>query len=79
MGILMYQSMPAVIHLKNQLPQAALGSNAFNHPCQFQVFYVFSPPALLPVVLFTLFAEHIIGQFLTSDLCCTLLDGSSLA
>ena len=48
--------------LKTPLPLGALGSNAFNHPWNFQVSYVFPPPALVPLVLSKFLAEHVNGQ-----------------
>ena len=41
--------------------------------------YVFPPSALVPIVLSTFLAEHVTGQFQTSNSGCILLDGSSLA
>ena len=37
--------------LETPLPLGALGLNAFSHPWNFQVSYVFPPPALVPLVL----------------------------
>ena len=48
--------------LKTLLPLGALGLNAFSHPWNFQVSYVFPPPALVPLVLSKFLAEHVNGQ-----------------
>ena len=48
--------------LETPLPLWASGLNAFNHPWNFQVSYVFPPPALVPLVLSKLLAEHVNGQ-----------------
>ena len=48
--------------LETPLPLGAFGLNAFSHPCNFQVSYVFSPPALVPLVLSKFLAEHVNGQ-----------------
>ena len=48
--------------LETPLPLGALGLNAFSHPWNFQVSYVFPPPALVPLVLAKFLAEHINGQ-----------------
>ena len=48
--------------LKTPLPLGALGLNAFSHPWNFQVSYVFPPLALVPLVLSKFLAEHVNGQ-----------------
>ena len=48
--------------LETPLPVGALGLNAFSHPWNFQVSYVFPPPALVPLVLSKFLAEHVNGQ-----------------
>ena len=48
--------------LESPLPLGALGLNVFNHPCTFQVSYMFSPPALVPLVLSKFLEEHVNGQ-----------------
>ena len=47
---------------KTPLPVGALGLNAFSHPWNFQVSYVFPPPPLVPLVLSKFLAEHVNGQ-----------------
>ena len=44
------------------LPLGALGLNAFSHPWNFQVSYVFPPLALVPLVLSKFLAAHVNGQ-----------------
>ena len=48
--------------LETPLPLGALGLNAFSHPWNFQVSYVFPPPALVPLVLAKFLAEHVNSQ-----------------
>ena len=48
--------------LETPLPLGALGLNAFSHPWNFQVSYVFPPLALVPLVLSKFLAEHVNGQ-----------------
>ena len=48
--------------LETPLPVWALGLNAFSHPWNFQVSYVFPPLALVPLVLSKFLAEHVNGQ-----------------
>ena len=48
--------------LETPLPVEALWLNAFSHPWNFQVSYVFPLPALVPFVLSKFLAEHINGQ-----------------
>ena len=48
--------------LETPLPLRALGLNAFSHPWNFQVSYVFPPLALAPLVLSKFLAEHVNGQ-----------------
>ena len=48
--------------LETPLPLGVLGLNAFSHPWNFQVSYVFPPLALVPLVLAKFLAEHINGQ-----------------
>ena len=48
--------------LETPLSLGALGLNAFSHPWDFQVSYVFPPPALVSLVLSTFLAEHVNGQ-----------------
>ena len=48
--------------LETRLPLGALGLNAFSHPWNFQVSYVFPPLALVPLVLAKFLAEHVNGQ-----------------
>ena len=48
--------------LETPLPLGALRLNAFSHPWQFQVSYVFPPLALVPLVLSKFLAEHVNGQ-----------------
>ena len=48
--------------MESPLPLGALGLNAFNHLCTFQVSYVFPSPALVPLVLYKFLAEHVKGQ-----------------
>ena len=45
--------------LEPPLPLGTLGLNAFSHPWNFQVSYVFPPPALVPLVLSKFLAEHV--------------------
>ena len=45
--------------LETPLLLGALGLNAFSHPWTFQISYVFSPPALVPLVLSKSLAEHV--------------------
>ena len=64
--------------LETRLPLGALGLNAFSHPWNFQVSYVFPPPALVPIVLSKFLAKHVKStQTFTSG--GSMLDGSSLA
>ena len=48
--------------LETPLPLGALGLNAFSHPWTLKVSYVFTPPALVPLVLAKFLAEHVNGQ-----------------
>ena len=48
--------------LETPLPLGVLGLNAFSHPWNFQVSYVFPPLALVPLVLSKFLAEHVNGQ-----------------
>ena len=48
--------------LETPLPVGALGLNAFSHPWNFQVSYVFPPPVLVPLVLSKFLVEHVNGQ-----------------
>ena len=48
--------------LETPLPLGALGLNAFSHPWKFQVSYVFTPLALVPLVLSKFLAEHVNSQ-----------------
>ena len=48
--------------LETPLPVGALGLNAFSHPWTFQVSYVFTPPALVTLVLSKFLAEHFNSQ-----------------
>ena len=48
--------------LETPLPLGVLGLKAFCHPWTVQVSYVFSPPALVPLVLSKFLAEHVNGQ-----------------
>ena len=48
--------------LENPIPLRALGLNAFSHPWIYKVNYIFSPPALVPLVLFIFPTEHVTGQ-----------------
>ena len=48
--------------LETPLPLGALGLNAFSHPWNSQVSYVFPPLALVPLVLSKFLAEHVSGQ-----------------
>ena len=48
--------------LETPLHVGGLGLNAFNNPWTFQAKYVFSPPALVPLVLSKFLAEHVKGQ-----------------
>ena len=48
--------------LETPLPLGALGLSAFSHPWNFQVSYVFPPPALVPLVLAKFLAEHVNSQ-----------------
>ena len=48
--------------LETPLPLETLDLNAFNHPWMFQVSYVFSPPALVPLLLSKFLAEYVKGQ-----------------
>ena len=60
-GILMYQSVSALLHFW-ELYLEALGLNTFNHPWQYLVSYVY-PLILIPILLLKFLAEHVIGQF----------------
>ena len=62
-GILLYHSMPALLHLGISTTPEVLELNAFNHPCMFQVSYMFPCPPLVPLVLSKFLAEHVKGQF----------------
>ena len=48
--------------LESPLPLGTLGLNAFNHLWQFQVGYMFPPPALVPLILSKFLTEHVKGQ-----------------
>ena len=48
--------------LETPLPLGALGLNAFSHPWNFQVGYMFPSLALVPLVLSKFLAEHVNGQ-----------------
>ena len=48
--------------LETLLPVGALGLNAFSCPWTFQVSYVFSPPALVPLGLSRFLGKHVNGQ-----------------
>ena len=48
--------------LESPLPPEPLGLNAFSHPWNFQVSYVFPPLALVPLVLSKFLAEHVNSQ-----------------
>ena len=48
--------------LETPLLVGALGLNAFSHPWNFQVSYVFPPLALVPLFLSKFLAEHVNGQ-----------------
>ena len=48
--------------LETPLLLGVLGLNAFSHPWNFQVSYVFPPLALVPLVLSKFLAEHVNGQ-----------------
>ena len=48
--------------LETPLPLGALRLNAFSHPWNFQVSYVFPALALVPLVLSKFLAEHVSGQ-----------------
>ena len=56
------QMLPELETLETPLPMGALGLNAFSHPWNFQVSYVFPPPALVPLVLSKFLAEHVNSQ-----------------
>ena len=58
-GIFIYQSLSALLHLDNLLPPGSLEVNTCNYSWQFQVIYVFSLPVLVPVVLSKCLAEHV--------------------
>ena len=49
--------------LEKTLPLRALGLNAFNSLCKFQVTYIFPPSALIPRVLSKFLAEYVTNQF----------------
>ena len=61
-GILLYHSVPTLLHLGNSTTSGGLGLNAFNHPWMFQVSYVFPSPTLVHLVLSKFLAEHVKGQ-----------------
>ena len=65
--------------LETPLPVGALGLNAFSHPWNFQVSYVFPPPALVPLVLAKFLAEHVQPSTQTFASGGSMLDGGSLA
>ena len=65
--------------LETPLPVGALGLNAFSHPWNFQVSYVFPPLALVPLVLAKFLAEHVNGQLRHLLLVAPCWMGSSLA
>ena len=48
--------------LETPLPLGAWGLNAFSHPWNFEVSYVFPPLALVPLVLSKFLAEHVNSQ-----------------
>ena len=48
--------------LETPLPLGALGLNAFSHPWNFQVCYVFPSLVLVPLVLSKFLAEHVNSQ-----------------
>ena len=61
-AIFLFYSMPTLFHFRNPTASGALGLNAFSHPWNFQVSYVFPPLALVPLVLSKFLAEHVSGQ-----------------
>ena len=65
--------------LETPLPLGALGVNAFSHPWNFQVSYVFPPLALVPLVLAKFLAEHVNSQLRHLTSGGSMLDGGSLA
>ena len=62
-GIFSFYSMPALLHLGNSTTSGGLVVECFQPSLDFQVSYVFPPPALVPLVLSKLLAEHVNGQF----------------
>ena len=62
-GILTYQLMSALLHLRKFTTSRCLEVEHFNHPWTYQMTYVFPPAAFVPLVLFKFLAEHVIGQF----------------
>ena len=50
--------------LETPLHPGIMGLNAFSHPWNFQVSYVFPSPALVPLVLSKFLAEHVNGQLI---------------
>ena len=75
--ILMYQSIPALLHIGNSATSWSLGGSAFNHPLQFQVSYMLPTPALVPIVLSKFLAECY-RSIQTSNSQHVLFDGGSL-
>ena len=71
--------MPALLHLGISTTSGALGLNSFNHPWMFQVSYVFTPPALVPMVLSQVFSGTCQGSTQIFDSGVTMMDGGSLA
>ena len=61
-GILMYQSMSALLYPGQSTTSASLGIEHFQPSCTFR-WVMFSPPALVPLDLSILLAEHVKGQF----------------
>ena len=54
--------MSVLLPLGKSSMTGSLGVQCYNHPMSYQLSYVFSPPALVPLVVSKLLVEHITGQ-----------------
>ena len=62
-GIFMYQSMSALLHLGKSTTLRALGFKVLKHFWTYQVSYVFPPTALFHLVLSNILVEGVMGHF----------------
>ena len=58
-GILLYHSMPALLHLGNTTTSGGLGVECLEPSCMFKVSYIFPSHALVSLVLSKFMAEHV--------------------